>query len=353
MKRNKRTVIRNHFHKNSVKPFEFKLKEIMRFKIIIAIILFLSSNILAQTPAKYAGEFISIGGGSRPLGMGGAFVAIANESVASYWNPAGLIQLTNPEIHLMYAERFGGVVKFNFASAAMARKESALAFAFMSIGVDDIPQTSLPDPDLPVGGKNRPFIERTIDDGEYVAYFSYARRWKENRSLGANIKFIRKSIGDNSAWGIGFDIGMLTSLKGDLKLGVNIQDVTTTLIAWDTGTKELIVPNIKWGFSYPFYFNSFTVLPVLDVDTRFEGREFASQINLGGVSFDSHFGFEAAYRDLVFVRAGSDIGQLVAGAGIQLPRLRFDAAFLNHQDLGDTYRISATLSFEKEKDKQK
>ncbi len=318
--------------------------------IITSIVLISSSVILAQTPTKYAGEFISIGGGSRPLGMGGAFVAIADESIASYWNPAGLIQLDHPEIHLMYAERFGGIVKFNFMSAAMSLKnESAIAVSIMRIGVDDIPISALPNPDLPVGVLNKPFIDHKVNDVEYIAYFSYAKRWKGNSSIGTNVKFIRKSIGENTAWGIGFDIGMLTSIKGNLQFGVNLQDITTTLIAWDTGTKELIVPNVKWGFSYPIIFNSLEFLPAFDIDTRFEGRKFASQLNAGGISFDFHFGLEGAYKKLVYLRTGSDIGQLVAGAGIQLPKLRFDAAFMNHQALGDTYRLSVTFRFEKDK----
>ena len=36
--------------------------------------------------------------GSRPWGMGGAFVAVADDGAAVYWNPAGLIQLQDKEV---------------------------------------------------------------------------------------------------------------------------------------------------------------------------------------------------------------------------------------------------------------
>ena len=39
---------------------------------------------------KYAAEFITTGVGARALGMGGAYVAVANVATASFWNPAGL-----------------------------------------------------------------------------------------------------------------------------------------------------------------------------------------------------------------------------------------------------------------------
>ncbi|MCJ7810524.1 MAG: hypothetical protein MUP26_09715, partial [Desulfobulbaceae bacterium] len=34
-----------------------------------------------------------VGSGARALGMGGAFIAIADDATAASWNPAGLIQL--------------------------------------------------------------------------------------------------------------------------------------------------------------------------------------------------------------------------------------------------------------------
>ena len=324
---------------------------------------FFTGFVQAQHIAKYAGELMSVGTGPRALGMGGAFVAVADGSIASYWNPAGLARLQYPEIHLMYAERFAGVVKNNFAVVALPFKaESSLSFGLMRMGIDDIPFTVLKNPDLPLNAvfedntgqkiRNVPVIDHNANDIEYVGYFSYAKKWRANIWLGGNIKMIRKSVDVNSAWGVGFDIGLLMPVYRDLRLGVNLQDATTTLIAWDTGNKELISPNLKWGFAWPVHISDFQFLPAFDVDTRFEGRKFAAQQNIGPVSMDLHAGLEAGYRNVIFLRAGYDIGHFAAGAGIQLPRLRFDAAFLSHQDLGNTYRISLTLSLEEDKYKR-
>lgn len=42
-----------------------------------------------------------VGSGARALGMGGAFIAIADDATAASWNPAGLIQLETPEISVV------------------------------------------------------------------------------------------------------------------------------------------------------------------------------------------------------------------------------------------------------------
>ncbi|MBW3564782.1 MAG: outer membrane protein transport protein [Acidobacteria bacterium] len=45
-----------------------------------------------------------LGSGARALGMGGAFIAIADDATAASWNPAGLAILTRPEVSLVYSD---------------------------------------------------------------------------------------------------------------------------------------------------------------------------------------------------------------------------------------------------------
>ena len=44
-----------------------------------------------------------VGSGARALGMGGAFIAIADDATAASWNPGGLVQLEKPEISIVGA----------------------------------------------------------------------------------------------------------------------------------------------------------------------------------------------------------------------------------------------------------
>jgi long-subunit fatty acid transport protein len=48
-----------------------------------------------------------VGSGARAAGMADAFVAIADDATAASWNPAGLIQLEEPEISAVWS--FNGV----------------------------------------------------------------------------------------------------------------------------------------------------------------------------------------------------------------------------------------------------
>lgn len=43
-------------------------------------------------------SFNPVGSGARALGMGGAFIAVADDATAASWNPGGLTQLERPEI---------------------------------------------------------------------------------------------------------------------------------------------------------------------------------------------------------------------------------------------------------------
>lgn len=47
-----------------------------------------------------------VGSGARALGMGAAFIAVADDATAASWNPAGLTQLERPELSLVYSSKF-------------------------------------------------------------------------------------------------------------------------------------------------------------------------------------------------------------------------------------------------------
>ena len=48
-------------------------------------------------------SFNPVGSGARALGMGGAFIAVADDATAASWNPSGLVQLELPEVSFVGA----------------------------------------------------------------------------------------------------------------------------------------------------------------------------------------------------------------------------------------------------------
>lgn len=305
----------------------------------------------SQTIAKYAGEFMAIGVGGRALGMGGAQVALANDATAGYWNPGGLARIDYPEAIVMHDERFGSLINYDFVSVAMPYgPDVSLGLSVLRLGVDGIPNTRNAWVDVNGNGVFDSADQINYDkvtyfnSSDWAVYFTYAKRSSSEFFYGANIKLIRRNLADQSATGIGFDVGAVYSPMTDLSLGVNAQDITTTLVAWSTGRNELVSPTLKLGAAYSLTLLGGRLTPAVDVDMRFEDRRFASVAHVGPVSVDPHAGLEFNYKNTVALRAGyNDIKQVSVGAGLHLRMLDIDysfAKFTGDESLGNTHRIS-------------
>jgi hypothetical protein len=309
--------------------------------------------------AKYAGEFISIGVGGRALALGGAYVALAGDVTAGYWNPAALSRISYPQFVLMHDEQFGSLVNHDYGAVAFPMgARSTLGVSVIRLGVDDIPDTRNAGVDANGNLTYDPNQFSRIDPNrvtyfnaaDWAFYVSYAKQHSGDFAYGANIKIIRRELGENSATGVGFDVGLWYRPFEQWILGANLQDITTTFLAWDTGRNELISPTVKIGSTYLMDALGGRFAPVADVDIRFENRRSASTAHLGPVSFDLHAGLEYQFQDLVALRVGySDVKQLTLGAGLHLPRLNIDYSFAKFDgadQLGNTHRISLMFTLE-------
>lgn len=334
--------------------------------LLFAIILVLSFTFLqinAQTViSKYAGEFLAIGVGGRPLGMGGAYVAVANDVTSGYYNPAGLARVNYPEISLMHDARFGNLENYDYAGVAIPfDSDMSFGLSIMRLAIDGIPDTRNALMDITGSGVlddiNRLDYSKITEfsNQDWAFYLTFAKKQSENFFYGANIKIIRRNIAEYSAWGVGFDAGAIYSPMDKLSLGVNLQDITTTMVAWSTGRNELISPTAKVGGAYEVNFLGGIITPALDLDIRFENRQYASMFHLGPISFDSHVGFEYNFKNIFAVRAGyNDVKQFTIGAGVKLPKLNIDYSLARFSgssidNLDDTHRISIMLTLEEPK----
>ena len=342
--------------------------------ILTFIILSIPNSALPQSIAKYAGEFISTGVGARALGMGGAFVSVVDDVTAGYWNAAGLAEIRFQQAAAMHSERFAGIVTYDYAAYARPYNDDrTIGFSMIRLGVDGISNTTnalldygtdgIPgtnDSDGTEGNGQLDDGERlNVDaitkfgDSEWAFYVSYGRQLSPRFSYGGSVKFIRKAFASHSANGLGFDVAFKYRFRDNIFIGANLQDVTTTLLAWDTGTKELISPTLRSGIStrleIPYTDNAW-IMPSIEIVTRTDGeRPYSDGISLGSAFSALTFGAELHLNDRLLLRAGrGEVEPFSAGMGIKVRGAIVDYSFGSvdsQANLGDTHRVSFMVDF--------
>ena len=362
-----------------------------------------------QRIAKYGADFLAGGVDARALGMGGAYVGLADEVSAGYWNPAGLRGLSYPEISYMHVERFAGAVSFDYGGVAMPiTARSTVGVSVFRSGVNDIVNTLSawnPDRGQPLPGyKNR--ITR-FSAADWALFVSYSRQVSDPLSVGVNFKGIRRSIGDFAgAWGYSMDVSARYR-TGPYRFGAVIRDVTTMLQSWSVnpdafkvnctnpideepfdaclnddgsliednaaryqavfdqripqGGTALVLPVARLGSGAVWPVGDGHEVTVgLDLDVAVDGQR-AFVPNIGDVSFHPRLGMAFRYAGVVELRGGIQrlqIGDPIGvdvtpsvGAGLDLEQVSVDFSFgdfagLVAEDLGFSYRISAQLRLE-------
>ena len=319
--------------------------------LVSALLFTASSSALAVD--KFAAEFLKIGIGARALGMGGAFVSVSDDASGAYWNPAGLVQLEQREAMLMGASQFGGVVDHEVGSLIAplktASSRAAIGITFIRVGVDDINVTK----DAKVGEdpNGNPIIDpnRVEQRSAYdlALLLTYARGLSDRWSGGLNLKLVRQSlVGEGASFGVGADLGVHFQASPSLALGLRLADITTTQLFWDTGRTEVVTPSVTIGAHTTRNIAALQGKLIIGFDSRFsfEGLE-TDQFEAGDVSGILLPGAEYWFRNIVAIRAGSDAGNFAAGAGVRYKQFGADYAYLGHDELDSTHRVSALFRF--------
>ncbi|MDI6752355.1 MAG: PorV/PorQ family protein, partial [bacterium] len=89
-----------------------------------------------------AAAFLKMGAGARASGLTGAYCAIADDSSACYWNPAGLIQLSQKEGSFMYHQPMNKVKGLSYSNINLAVPFGNQAFgaSLVYLGYGDMPK---------------------------------------------------------------------------------------------------------------------------------------------------------------------------------------------------------------------
>ena len=306
--------------------------------LVLATLISLSLIRPATGASAFAGEFLALGGGARALALGNAYVAVVDDATSGYWNAAGLAGFEGRQVHLSHADMYSGLVKHDYlAIARQGQRLHGLAVSLIRVGVDDIKFTTLEDPTAGLGPDNRPLVASSETSADYALYLSAGHRISPRLALGASLKGIYRTVGPFSAYGAGIDLGMRYRLARGLIFAAALRDVTTTPIVWDDST-DSIRPSALVGVAY--------TLPVGGGNATVG---FASRS--GGDATDEtgnepvNAGVEYNYKELA-LRAGFEESRQALGVGLRSgQRLQLDLAYVEHDELEATYRLSAGFRF--------
>jgi long-subunit fatty acid transport protein len=76
-------------------------------KLVLAVtlagLMLLTAEYSRAEQVEFSSSMNPVGSGARATGMGGAFIAVADDATAASWNPAGLIHLEKPEVSIVYS----------------------------------------------------------------------------------------------------------------------------------------------------------------------------------------------------------------------------------------------------------
>lgn len=324
--------------------------------------------------AKYGSDYTGKGVGVRILSMGGAGTATVNDVSAGFWNPAKMHLAPLKNIGFMHTESFAGAVNFDYAAGRLPTEDHHLGLTLMRTGVDDIPNTqnALKDygkdglPNTGDAGEGNGVFD-TFPDGsseridesaityfnssQYTLLLSYSRPYSEKFSFGANVKFLRNVIADESAWGIGFDLGAYYRAARWMEFGAALRNATTTLVAWSTGRNEIYKPELHLGTAGHLNIPAFKleIIPAADLIYYTDGRRSNALFDLFGSSAQYAAGLELILKDNLGLRFGtSSLEDFTAGLGISLGRARLEYGFTpsaSQGDLGESHKVGLLWQF--------
>lgn len=318
-----------------------------------------------------AAVFLEIPAGAAAVGMGGAFVSIASDATALYWNTAGISQLQQFELLVQHTNWIGGT-KYDFA---------ALVIPLGNAGNFGLSFTSLSMPDM---------IVRTIEQPEGTGeYFSagdmalglcYARNLTDRFSIGFTAKYIQQKIWHETATGFAVDASTVfrTDLFNGMVIGAAISNFGTSmqLSGRDTRTFTRVDPT-KLGSNERIPFNieldswDLPLFLQIGISTHIiKSNDINWLVAVDAIHPNDNyetlnFGTELAYQNLIFLRGGFNSlyltksedglplreGGLSLGVGVASSNLfgqasiKFDYAYRNFGRLDNIHVFSVDLKF--------
>ena len=161
------------------------------------------------------GDWLSKYSSARSVGMGGAFVAAADEPLGLIWNPACLTQMFQNTVHLETARLFEetSINAIGFATPER-RVLPGFGLTIVSFGSGEFERTNeLND------------VLGTFNEGETAYILSASKSVARSVAVGASVKIIRQSIDEFQASGAGADVGILANILPSVTVGASLLNI--------------------------------------------------------------------------------------------------------------------------------
>ncbi|HTX18282.1 MAG TPA: PorV/PorQ family protein [Bacteroidota bacterium] len=311
-----------------------------------------------------AATFLEISVGAPAIGVGGAFVSLANDATALYWNPAGIATLPGTQAVLSHTDWIADT-KFDFAGLAVPLESfGTLGFSLTSLTMGDMPVTTVEMPD----GTGEYFSASDVAAG-----ISYARPLTDRFSIGFTAKFIQESIWHETADAFAVDAGTVfkTDLFGGMVIGASLTNFGTpmTLTGSDTrqflridatkqGSNDQIPADIEMNsWDLPLRFQIGVSTNLLNSD-MYRWTVAVDAIHPNDNYESMNVGSEFALRDFLFLRAGyqslflsQSEGGLSLGVGVtsgilaNSSAVKFDYAYRDYGRLEGVHSFSLAVRF--------
>ncbi len=266
--------------------------------------------------------------GARAMGMGGAFVAVADDVTALHWNPAGLASLQGVQLFGMRTSAYSvDGLSEDAALAAYGTGSMGYGVGWMRTGAEDPYVGDLYSEDTLLAGYGAKTPIDGLAAGIALKRFSIEAPGYEYVNDPAYV-----SGGDDA---YSADLGALYR-RGKWSVGGvvrNLGEPKLQLLS-STADEDLdpIMSELRIGGTYLF-----RDIMLMTAEWR-APREVPEY-------YESHYsinlGTEVWFYDAFALRVGMNRGRITAGLGMRTKHVQVDVALLSERRIGSLYRLSA------------
>ena len=163
----------------------------------------LTGLLRAQEPTRIgttAANFLEIGYGTAGSAMGDAYVSMAKDLTALYWNPAGLADMQKNQALFVYQPWIAGI-NTSFAGVGLnLHNYGTLSLGFTSVSYGDMKVTSM---------AMQEGTGELFSASDMAFSLAYARKLTNWFSFGGAAKYVSSSIWHTDASAIAIDLGVI------------------------------------------------------------------------------------------------------------------------------------------------